>query len=705
MQRFINIGGGQRKIMRYFIIVILFPSLILFYLAYRGILNDQALLEKRNRERASFLSTQLINQTNDYLTNIEKEFEVLAGSFVPSSNAISKDSAFVKFNEEHEVVCGTFFIDNTGSLEFLGTKLLYDDGDHFSHTYDEINSKENAILERGWVLEFQKEDLPGAKSYYTSILSILSDVRSKVKALNAVARINEKLGNVEKATETYRQILKELPEVQLGRSLSAGLTSKMKIAQIYADSYDTLQSTKMALSILDDLAVGRWPLEESVFHLVESKTRTWLESVKATPNVELRSIKDSSKVLQSRIQNWKNITEILLAIRDNPENLVLSANQVKLGGTDRSRIVSYGFPILSSLPMSDEHGSYGIIFDSQKINDQLITRKLDELLGLSGLSWAIVDDEGNTTSKEVIRSSDLLLSSASFPYYLPDWTLDVYGPTSASFSALLTEGQSIYLFTFLFIGIVFLFGLVFTLQAINHELSINQLKSKFIDTVSHEFKSPLTSIRQMTEMLSTDRVPSDSRRREYYKTMHFQAEKLTRLVENIMDFSSLEKGRKKFHFSYSDIKDLLHDTEHEFVELLLRKNITVRKKIQANLPLAFIDRDSIGQVFYNLIDNAIKYSDDSNFIDIALHTENQNLTFKVTDYGLGIPKKDSERIFERFYRSDNHTKKSIKGTGIGLSIVKEVVRAHQGSVHVESVQGEGSSFLVKLPLRRNQMTT
>jgi signal transduction histidine kinase len=235
------------------------------------------------------------------------------------------------------------------------------------------------------------------------------------------------------------------------------------------------------------------------------------------------------------------------------------------------------------------------------------------------------------------------------------------------------------------------------MYTLNVELRLNKLKSEFISNVSHELKSPLTSIRMMTEMLHHNRVKTEERKSEYYSAMLEESEHLSHLIDNILDFSRMDDDRKKYDFTDLNLDELLLKFLESTRERLKEQGFDIRYDNPDKVPLIRGDRDTILQVFYNLIDNAIKFSGTSRVIDVTLSPRDNEIVFCVKDFGIGISAKDQERIFDRFYRGDKPQKLGIKGSGIGLTIVKQIVEAHGGTIAIESEVGQGSKVTVRLP--------
>jgi two-component system phosphate regulon sensor histidine kinase PhoR len=204
----------------------------------------------------------------------------------------------------------------------------------------------------------------------------------------------------------------------------------------------------------------------------------------------------------------------------------------------------------------------------------------------------------------------------------------------------------------------------------------------------------------MTEMLHLKRVPSEERKSEYYAVMLDETEHLSHLIDNILDFSRIEDERKKYHFDELDLNYLLVDFLDNYRKRLTDPGFNITYDSSGQPALLQADKEALHQVFYNLLDNAVKYSGESRKVDVKLSTSINGYNIYVKDYGIGISRKDQEKIFERFYRSDEPQMMGIKGSGIGLTIVKRIIDSHEGRLTVESRPGEGSTFCVYLPVSK-----
>jgi len=206
------------------------------------------------------------------------------------------------------------------------------------------------------------------------------------------------------------------------------------------------------------------------------------------------------------------------------------------------------------------------------------------------------------------------------------------------------------------------------------------------------------SIRYLSELLQRDRVKSKDKKIQYYGKINRESERLSRLVENILDFSTIEAGMKKYRFEDVAISNLVKGVADQCKEYILKKTVSLDVDISDHLPTIYADKDAISRALFNLLDNSLKYSGQGKKIYLRAFTEGDSLLLKVQDEGIGIKKDDLKRVFEKFYRSPDQGKSHIEGSGIGLTLVSHIVQAHGGEVIMESEVGKGTTVTLQLPM-------
>jgi signal transduction histidine kinase len=221
-------------------------------------------------------------------------------------------------------------------------------------------------------------------------------------------------------------------------------------------------------------------------------------------------------------------------------------------------------------------------------------------------------------------------------------------------------------------------------RLMRREMEIAAMQADFVAAVSHEFRSPLAGIRQLVHLLDRDRVPDEQRRREYYAMMGRECTRLTRLVENVLDFSRLETGKKEYRMESVDVASLLRE---------VAEDLRVEVAIGPELPWLHADREALVSAIRNLLDNAAKYAGGGR---LEAEARGKRIVIRVCDDGPGIAPEDRKMIFEKFYRASGDSTRRVKGVGLGLALVKRIVEAHGGTVRVESELGKGTVFTLEL---------
>jgi len=274
--------------------------------------------------------------------------------------------------------------------------------------------------------------------------------------------------------------------------------------------------------------------------------------------------------------------------------------------------------------------------------------------------------------------------------------LQVWRTDPAALLKAVDRRQQLYLAMLAVLVTLLGFGGYITLRTVRAELAVAQMKSDFVSTVSHEFRSPLASINQLGEMLRDGIVGDDSRRQEYYGMIVTESQRLRRLVENVLDFARMEDGRKQYRFEAVDSAGWLREVADDFQAQVAPRGFAVETDIPSDLPPIVVDRENLATAVKNLLDNAVKYSPESRTVRLEAQANGDGISIAVRDRGIGIGEEDRPRIFDKFYRGAGELSREVKGVGLGLTLVHQIVSAHGGTIDVESRQGEGSTFTIRL---------
>ncbi len=241
-------------------------------------------------------------------------------------------------------------------------------------------------------------------------------------------------------------------------------------------------------------------------------------------------------------------------------------------------------------------------------------------------------------------------------------------------------------------------GLLLIYSSVRRQVDLARLKSDFVANVSHELKTPVALIHLFAETLESDRCPSEEKRRQYYRVLSRESQRLTALINNMLDFSRIEAGRKEYRFAPTPLPPILREVIEVYREGLEQQGFTVETHIDDTVPEVMADAEALRQSVMNLVSNAVKYSREQKYVRVELHLVDGAARISVEDRGIGVAPEEQTKIFEKFYRAEDSLVHETKGSGLGLALVRETVRAHGGRVELVSAPGRGSTFTLVLPI-------
>jgi len=347
----------------------------------------------------------------------------------------------------------------------------------------------------------------------------------------------------------------------------------------------------------------------------------------------------------------------------------------------------------------------GMVFDAEYLRDQFFPEMLDSILSHQ-------EERGEKNHVVMMvhprHESTPLVASAGWDGGEPEVERNMEGAFPGLTLAiklpgttLAAMGQHFVRTSFLVLGVISLLltgGIVMTHRNISREMALARLKSDFVSNVSHELRTPLSLIRLYAETLEMGRLKSSEKYQEYYSIIRKESERLTALINNILDFSRIEAGRKEYEFRQTDMRELVHNTLESYRYQIEQSGFAFEEKIADDVPPLSVDREAMARSLLNLVNNALNYSQDQKYIGVNLFRDNGSVKLEVVDHGIGIPVTEQQKIFDKFYRVGDPLVHNTKGSGLGLSLVRHIVQAHGGEVVVDSVPGRGSRFTINLPV-------
>ena len=482
----------------------------------------------------------------------------------------------------------------------------------------------------------------------------------RVILLHRIARSLRKAGRQQEALGAF-QTLKKEPSTPVGL-LPSDLLALYEISLLEQELGDSAKLSEAPLQLYRGLVGGRWALEKSSYTFYSSRIREIVVSSEEVARLE-------------------QTERMKLALGRAAERFLLDPRPL-LAEQGRSCLAVWQSEPFAAVVLAEP-------FLRTRVWPAAFNGAEDAGLQFSLLApggrllFGIPAPSQELFATETIQSRDLLLR-------LQIWPRDT--------AALYAGGSRRRNFYFGMLGVVvalLVFGGYLTVRTVKTELAMAQSKSEFVSTVSHEFRSPLTGIHQLAEMLKDGRVTDERRRQRYYEMIVSESRRLRRLVENVLDFSRIEEGRKKYDLEPFEPAPWLRERVAEFQAEVAGAGYTITASIPDGLPLLRGDQEALSTALHNLLDNAVKYSPDSKTVWLETAANGDRLSISVRDQGVGIRDEDKEHIFEKFYRGGELAPR-VKGVGLGLILVKSIVTAHEGSVDFESRPGEGSTFTLHL---------
>jgi len=357
----------------------------------------------------------------------------------------------------------------------------------------------------------------------------------------------------------------------------------------------------------------------------------------------------------------------------------------------------------------DSHGGKtaiaGLVFDAEYLRDKFFPEGLDQVLSHQ-------DEQSEKNHVAIMvhpkNESTPLAASVGWDGGYPEVERNMEGAFPGLTMAIKLHGTTLAALEQRFVRNDFLIlaglslllagGIILTYRNISREMALARLKSDFVSNVSHELRTPLSLIRLYAETLEMGRLKSEAKCQEYYSIIRKESERLTALINNILDFSRIEAGRKEYDFRETDLGELVHNTLESYRYQIEQNGFAFEERIAQDVPRLRVDREALARSLLNLVNNALKYSQDRKFIGVNVFRDNGAVKLEVVDHGIGIPEDQQSKIFEKFYRVGDPLVHNTKGSGLGLSLVRHVVTAHGGQVLVDSAPGRGSKFTILLPL-------
>lgn len=626
---------GSRRLAWLLLLVVLPPALALVWLSLRLLDQDRALVAQRDLERRQAAGQLAVHALDGFLAGLERSLD------------------------DGELPAGTVrltltpqAVDATPAAQVLWVSAP-----------PAFNEAETGAFAEGERFEFHG-DRAGALRMYQAHLSAASHA-VRAGALLRIARVQRALKNWDAARRTYDK-LAAIRDVSI-EGMPADLVARRAAISVLAESPEFGELRNQAAALERDLTDGQWLLDRAGWELTAADLERWTGHPPHF-SAERRTLSAAADTLWADWRNGRSLP------------------------THRWLIPVEGGSVTAV--KSSKESTVTVLLVTPALLDHAVAQSVN--LRQAGLATVtLTTANGERIAGPAVSNAALRLASSETG--LP-WTLAVNPGDIAWQTTELASRQRLLLLGLASILLLFSGGSFFVWRVVRRELEIARLQTEFVAAVSHEFRTPLTSLSHVTELLQeSDDIPGD-RRRSFYDALGRNTERLQRLVESLLDFARMESGRKPYDLHSTDVSALITRVVTDFRLDARRQGLEVKLDVDPAPLRTRVDAGSLTNAVWNLLDNAVKYSPGGPIVKVTVRAHPDGVAIAVSDNGLGVPAHEHGKIFQRFVRGQQASAVGIKGTGLGLAMVDHIVRAHGGRVELESTEGAGSTFTIVLPL-------
>jgi signal transduction histidine kinase len=710
-----------------FVGAIMLPTIVLGYLAIRTAETERLLVWEQLKESYTSLASLVSDYLDNMLYSAEDDFRDSL-SLAPSYSKSDLEQLSRMIQNRHGVIGQTFFLNSAGRMIFPEDPQGKW-GDASSADQYVIPSERDEEIFESYIVKAERQEFKynnprRAIDVYQELSSDVKDPAYKATALNGIARCYTKLGLDQEALSFYNRIIDKY-NVNDGEVNIAAM-AYLQSASIYEKSGDVNDAIETLMKLYSNLSDNRWKLgADEIWYFTDKARRRLLAymdsgDVRFAPFAGKFAEVDAEVLrlvkLKRFLKNYRDlastdIRQTLDRVAENPE----SARRLLKATSTGPYLISYlqttaRSPSIEGSPSGDEIALAGFevnlfFLASRGFKDALsrLTTRKDMMLAILNENNEVlrmpapipgVDIEYEIP--EVLGKPINVVSFSSLPF----WRVGVYLKNPQSLENLSKRKANLRILVIVGLVLAIAFGIYLIVREERREAELARLRSDFVANVSHELRTPLSSIQMLSDTLKQGKADSQEK---YLDTISSESVRLARLVGNVLDFSKLERSVEEFSFQPIDIGEVATSAVEAYRFYAEQRDAKIHLNIAQDLPEIEADSEAISQLLINLVDNAVKYSEDQKEITVNVFSRRSNIVIQVVDRGVGIDEEDIKKIFDKFYRGKNAADLGTGGTGLGLTLAKAIVVAHGGDIRVRSKKGAGSRFSVILPLSRKAL--
>jgi len=564
-----------------------------------------------------------------------------------------------------------------------------------------------SLFQRAEYLEFnQKKCAQAAELYHRYSLS--NPVKQlQAFALESYARCLASLKRYDEASRLYWRLFDEFSQFKNRVGHPYTVISLIHLYEIYRHKQKERNLLVALVDVLGKLRNGEWQLNNSTYDYFSQEIERILNT--ELSEEKYPELQKSYKTLLEKSSPYLKELEFRKLLEENvipklKDRITFSqySNEPQRGRFpvttgDSNFLISYSHLVDIR---SDQFFYAGFCWDFDYVKNQKLPEIANTLELTSGIQVHLIDasiENGISDNTNIIPKGALSITFRQFPF---PWRLIITQTALENLKSTAVRENIMYGVLLVVVVVLMCLGALLIVRDVSRKSETTRHKLEFVHNISHELKTPLTLIRLYGETLKDKKDLPEKNRKEAYEIITRESERLSYMINNVLDFSRIEMGKKEFNLKLGNLAEVIRETMELYRYHLEKKGFTIHKEINDDIPSMDFDREAMASVLINLLSNSMKFSTDKKEVSVRLSRDGDNAVIQVEDKGIGISQKEADKIFQRFYRSENEIVSASMGSGLGLTIVKHIAEAHGGQVGVDSVPGRGSVFSVFIPIFR-----
>jgi len=645
----------------FFALTVLLPTLLLASLAFSSIGGEELAVDNELARRGATIAEVVLREVGSHFDSFERG---------ATERLHSGGSMLTRQSELSPMLRAVFVFDSAGNLI-----------EPFA-----MSEPERAVTPSAAADRLRREALQAeGAGHYSEALAAWSELALSTN--NAVEQADATIGRARcyiargdraRADNLLASLRTSNPTLRDEHGFRVAYVARLLTAEMKAPS-DAADAEAELHALVSDVLAERWPLGQF-----------------GEPGIALRALADVERLAPNAA--W--LPAATQALDEHSARLAWASPlslEISLIGRSARSGLSPGFhyesrpdSVAAWATLRHDDLTYAFAFDQHAI-EMLFERIARTRSETEGDLHVVIERLGRSNGAQPLATRQL-------EPWLTSHTIAVVAADSRRLVALKRAGRIRRLFVIGLALFATLLGATLMTRLVATELAHATVQADFAASVSHELRSPITQIRMKAESLSLGLAYDEADAQEHYDLILREAERLSRLVDNILDFAAIERGAKTYLMRPGDLGEIIETQLAAAREVLRAAGLEVQRDLPDDLPAVWIDREAIGQVVTNLISNASKYGADGGWLRVTAGHTPTHVWFAVSDGGRGIAPEDLRKIFDPFFRSNDPVVRRQKGTGIGLNIVRYIVEAHGGTIRATSTLGDGTTFTVHLPL-------